>query len=540
MNDERRAADSRGDPGREGARSDRIAAALEGLARLTGTGLRLSIEGGGVRRSYEGREGDGEGTSPDARLAAAESGGETGPAAVESWTAGEHLEVRLAAGPGPAPAAAARHAREVLEPLLDLEVEVGVFRRELAGRFEEVELLTSAGEMLGSMLGLERAATRLLEETSRVLAANEAEVWLADPGSTTVRRFAACRADGATPPDTGATVHDVVSDASPLARCFRERQPFAGLDGRAGGASVPWLVVPLRHTALHGSGGAVGVLRLRGAPGRPRFRSRDTRLASAVGSHIAAALENRRLLDESVERERMMVEMEVAHDLQLRLLPEPADFADLADVAALCVPAESVGGDFYHLLRLPGDRLGVMLGDVSSHGYSAGLIMALTMSAASLVARDVEDPARVLAGIHRELVRRLESTEMYMTLCYAILDPVRGVLRYANAGHPHAWRVSRREAVRLDAVGPPLGIAEFEAYASRELPWTPGEHTLLMFTDGLSECLRTERMWSDDVLTGLAGELSTETSREVLDRLFDLACAPGGVAADDRTAVVVK
>jgi len=239
-------------------------------------------------------------------------------------------------------------------------------------------------------------------------------------------------------------------------------------------------------------------------------------------------------------QERMLVELELAHHLQMKLLPDLRDFQGVADVAARCEPAESVGGDFYHLFRLPGDRLGVMLGDVSSHGYSAGLIMALTMSAASITVREQEEPANVLRAIHHELVRKLESTEMYMTICYAVLDPTTGRLLYANAGHPHAYHLSSDGVHRLEALNPPLGIAEFDSYAQREMRWSRGHDMLLMFTDGVSECLETDRLWSDERLTSMALERADAGAQEVLDRLFELASAPGGVAADDRTALVVK
>ena len=63
---------------------------------------------------------------------------------------------------------------------------------------------------------------------------------------------------------------------------------------------------------------------------------------------------------------------------------------------------------------------------------------------------------------------------------------------------------------------------------------------LLMFTDGISECLDSDRMWSDEALTEMAMRSADASAREVLDRVFELAAAPGGVAADDRTALVVK
>jgi len=391
------------------------------------------------------------------------------------------------------------------------------------------------------MVGMERAAQKLLASMVTVLGAATAEIWVSDPEGMSLSRFAHVSVDGETGAQGPGAIPDVNSDPSPLARAFTDGRVESGIDTRGeDGPHTPWLLVPLRHTALHGTAGAVGMMKLRGAQGREAFRPRDARLASAVASHLAAALENRRLLTENVERERMLVELALAHDLQLKLLPEPDDFRGLADIAARCDPADSVGGDFYHLFRLPGERLGVMLGDVSSHGYSAGLIMALTMSAASLVAREHDDPAEALSGIHRELVRKLESTEMYMTICYVVLDPAAGALRYANAGHPHAWRIRDGDTVRLEALNPPLGIAEFDRYGSREVPWAPGSDTLLLFTDGLSECLRAGQMWSDDVLTRGVLELSNAGASEVLDRLFELADLADGEAVDDRTAVVVK
>ena len=284
----------------------------------------------------------------------------------------------------------------------------------------------------------------------------------------------------------------------------------------------------------------MGVLAARGREARDTFSQGDVSLAATVAAQLAAAIENDRLARDSLVQERMLVELELAHHLQMKLLPDLGDFVGVADVAGRCEPADSVGGDFYHLFRLPGDRLGVMLGDVSSHGYSAGLIMALTMSAASITVRDREEPSEVLRGIHHELVRKLESTEMYMTLCYAVLDPRAGTIRYANAGHPHAFRVSATDVQRLDALNPPLGIAEFDAYSQREVSWTQGTDMLLMFTDGISECLESDRLWSDERLTQMAMERSGSSAQEVLDRVFELAAAPAGVAADDRTALVVK
>src|SRR5690606_40455129 len=158
-----------------------------------------------------------------------------------------------------------------------------------------------------------------------------------------------------------------------------------------------------------------GVINLIGRGEDHHFTAGDQKLMMAIASQVGAAVENSRLVAASLREERMVRELELAHDLQLKLLPPLDQFDGYAEVAARCVPAESVGGDFYHLFRLPGGRLGVMIGDVSSHGFGAALIMALTMSAVAIHASEGDPPAEVLRRVHRTLIDELETTERYLT-----------------------------------------------------------------------------------------------------------------------------
>ncbi len=503
-------------------RSDRLEEYLAACHRLTGVRFRLVIESdAGAVTAH-----DSLGNSP-------------GAAFTEStWPIMPSVRIRLVTAPATSDEDR-RHVallRESASRLVASETEARFFSAELTDRYEELDLLTSVGETLGSVIHLERAAGRLLDRLAHVLAADRAAIWVQESDSK-LRRLAvggsaAPKLAAPPSPDTGEWIDRA------LRMQVAQVRPSRGSAADEGDRT--FLAVPLRHSALHGSTLPVGVLSVRGVESRKTFSQADANLAATVAAHLAAAIENDRLVREGLVQERMLVELELAHHLQMKLLPDLGDFVGVADVAGRCEPAESVGGDFYHLFRLPGDRLGVMLGDVSSHGYSAGLIMALTMSAASITVREREDPAEVLRGIHHELVRKLESTEMYMTLCYAVVDPGAGRLHYANAGHPHAFRVNSTGVQRLEALNPPLGIAEFDAYSQREVEWVPGEDMLLMFTDGISECLESDRMWSDERLTMMAMERSRASAQDVLDRVFELAQPPGGMAADDRTALVVK
>ena len=426
----------------------------------------------------------------------------------------------------------------ILAEFLTAERDLDAYRRELMGRYEEITLLTSMSDTLGSIIHLEEAVASLLGEVADVLGAHAAGLWTVNAGLTALERFAACgsldQLPNRVPLEAGSELADVFTRQVAVLAAPDVPREFPAC------AELPYVVVPVRYSPARGDARSVGVLALCGRTSAAAFSDSDLKLVSAIANQLAAAVENSRLVRETVRRERLMTELELAHDLQLKLLPDLANFADIADVWARCEPIESVGGDFYQLIRRPDGRLGVMLGDVSSHGYSAGLIMALTMSAARIMAREKEEPADVLRGIHHELVRKLESTDMFMSLCYVLLDPDGDHLLYANAGHPHAWLVSAERTERLTALNPPLGIAEFDAYAQRKMSWTPGHDALVMFTDGLSECLRTDELWSDARITDRVVEFSDSSAKEIVDLLFEMACAPGEGRSDDRTALVVK
>ncbi len=285
--------------------------------------------------------------------------------------------------------------------------------------------------------------------------------------------------------------------------------------GRAGGVELRWT-----------------------ASGEDAARDRAAELlAGLLGVLVETGETRERWVEGHLRRQRVLAEVEVARDLQLRLMPDAEGFRDLAEVAARCEPALSLGGDFYYLVRLPGARLGVMLGDVSSHGPSAALIMALTLSAAAMATTDELRPGAVLERMHTRLLQALESTEMYMTLFYGILDPVRGRLAFSNAGHPYAYRVGAGDAFRLPALDPPLGMSVAAGYTECEVAWPSGTDTLLAFTDGLTGELSDplERPESAVRRALAAGEISPRT---LVERLFEEVNSD--LRLDDRTAVAVR
>ena len=426
--------------------------------------------------------------------------------------------------------------------VLDSEQEISFLSGELSARYEEINLLYSISEILGSILELGEAARIILSEVCDVLGARRGSLWVYDAGDGLLHQVAAEGIAGLDGP------LDPAGDML-TARVFREREAVisTGDDG-SHPATAPnlrsesALLVPIQYAPQAGQARTVGVINLFGRRGSGTFSAGDRKLLTAIASQIGAALENHRLFRESRARDRMAHEMELAHNLQMRLL-QSVDQLGLSQVAARVQPAEQVGGDFYHFIKLSGGRLGVMIGDVSSHGFPAALIMALALSAASIFAGETESPAEVLRHVDDALRDELETTEMYLTLFCGVLDPDAGELVYSNAGHPHAFVFRPADGERrLVATDPPVGIAGPGAYSEVGVPWAAGEDLLFLFTDGLSDSLATSgsRSGEEAVLAETRQQIDRGPGA-IVESLFRLAAEPTrAIPADDRTALALR
>ena len=214
-----------------------------------------------------------------------------------------------------------------------------------------------------------------------------------------------------------------------------------------------------------------------------------------------------------------------------------------AEVAARCFPAESVGGDFYTFTRLGRGRVGVMLGDVASHGFSAALVMALVHVRRGHPRRRLgharRDPER---AARQPLHRAGATTEMYFSVFYGVLDPLSGRLSYANAGHPYAFRVPRfGEPERLEATAPPLGLATAGSIQRRQVPWSVGHDLLVLWTDGLVDA-RNEagEPFGEQRLLDEVCAHRTEPAEAIVQAVLAEAEAFGAQPLDDRTLLVLR
>lgn len=457
----------------------------------------------------------------------------------------------LALGPCPAPDIDLHGFLSFLLPVvtqyLQSALEVEHAANELAERYEEINLLYTISEILGRTVALDEAAKTILSEVSETVGARRGSVLVYDRPTNTLRAVAAQGVDLAAVPPIKVDDTSCVS-----AKVFRTQHPMLAepdemvCDEEASYRRGAMLSVPIMWTAPAPRGAEpLGVVNLSDRRSGQPFTAGDQKLIAAIATQIGTAIQNTRLVRASVEQQRLAHEMQLAHDLQMKLLPNNAIVAPEATVAARVVPAESVGGDFYNLFRLGDAKTGVMIGDVSGHGYQAALIMALTMSAAAIHSQTRADPGDTLQALVSTLREELTMTEMFISAFYGIVDPLRGEIRYANTGHPHAFLLgSGRGFERLAASDPPLGMTDLRrAPITVRRAWQPAKDLLVLFTDGVSDARNRagERLGEERVLETIRAHRDASPA-EILGHIMAVldAHTEGAVRRDDLTVVLLR
>ena len=277
--------------------------------------------------------------------------------------------------------------------------------------------------------------------------------------------------------------------------------------------------------------------------GEDAFSAGDRKLIAAIATQIGAAIENARLVGEERRQARDDAELTAAQNVQLALLPSRALLSRAGDIGVRFQSAESVSGDFYDVIPRGRSSVGVFLGDVSSHGFSAALLMAHTVSAAAILAQSIPTPEEALRRLLEVVGEELERAEMSMSLFFGVVYPERRRLRYANAGHPGAFVIpgDGGPARRLGATAPPLGLATGETIGGAEVPWKPGKDLLCLFTDGLTDARNAAGIaFGETRLLQTIVQHRARPAQETVDRVFAELEGFTERVEDDRTLLLLR
>ncbi|MDX2435417.1 MAG: SpoIIE family protein phosphatase [Acidobacteriota bacterium] len=256
-------------------------------------------------------------------------------------------------------------------------------------------------------------------------------------------------------------------------------------------------------------------------------------------NHMTASVQS--MLDDVAEKERLARELELAREIQQRLLPASKLEMGPLSVRAVFQPAAEVGGDYFDVFQVADDRLLVTVGDVAGHGLSTGLLMASLKSSVAALVHEGYTGAMLIEKANRLLLEHGQARTM-VTIAVIDIDPVRGRLKLANAGHPPPFLLGEADGPReLLAGALPMGN-RLCSPASTECDFPPGAR-LLLYSDGLVEAVAAdgepfgyERLTRVlDASAGLDGEALISNILKVLSDY-----TAGVPLADDLTLLVIE
>ncbi len=247
------------------------------------------------------------------------------------------------------------------------------------------------------------------------------------------------------------------------------------------------------------------------------------------------------------ERERILRELEIARNIQIKFLPhEEPEFPGL-DIASICKPAMEVGGDYYDFIRGDDRYLTVVIGDVSGKGVSAAFYMTMIKGIIKTLARWLKDPSKVLAEVN-EVFYENAPRNVFVSLLYAMFDLGERTLTFARAGH-NPLLVRKSKAGEMESLNPPglaIGMEKGALFSKIIKDQSVAIETgdiLIFYTDGITEAMNPRGdEFGENRLYEVIHQFGDRSAKEILERVRQTvfgftASAP---QHDDFTLVVVK
>ncbi len=247
------------------------------------------------------------------------------------------------------------------------------------------------------------------------------------------------------------------------------------------------------------TGNVIGIIAIANPRHRGLFTEYEIKLADALAQQVSSAIDLRNIFEVRAEKARLDSDLGVAAGVQKLLLPKYIPQAHSLDIAALYVPADRVGGDLYDVYDLGGDRVAAIVADVSGHGVSAALLMAICRTNFQRVASMCTSAADLLKLLSRVMNKSFIRGK-FLTIVCAVIDTQRGTLTLARGGHERPLLYTAdvkdhkvlgcKSLEFLDSKGLALGLAKPEVFASTiteiSRPYKIGDQVVL-YTDGLTE-----------------------------------------------------
>jgi serine phosphatase RsbU (regulator of sigma subunit) len=248
------------------------------------------------------------------------------------------------------------------------------------------------------------------------------------------------------------------------------------------------MCVPLANA----QGKAIGAIQLDTQDRTKKFSLDDLNLLTIVANLAGVAIEKARLVEAVLAREKEQKEIELARKVQLGFLPQTLPEVKGYEFYSHYSPAQTVGGDYYDFITLPGGRVAVVLGDVAGKGVPAALLVAKLSSEVRFCLLTVPNLAEAVCLLNEQMIQG-GLGDRFVTLAVLVIDPVAHTVTIVNAGHmsPKLYRAATDQlvdAMVLESTGLPIGTLPAFPYEQVMLTLEAGD-SLAVFTDGVTDAM---------------------------------------------------
>ena len=263
----------------------------------------------------------------------------------------------------------------------------------------------------------------------------------------------------------------------------------------------------------------------------------------AVSRQVRASLENEYLLGQSLEKERIEKELNLAAAIQQKIIPKELPAIDGYQLAGINIPSREVGGDYYDCIDTGDGKYALIMADVAGKGISAALLVN-TLNAALYSYLEFNLPLTGLADKLNKLIYKSSPPDKYITFFIAVLDSKSGSLDVLNAGHNPTFLLRKDGTLgQIDAGGIGLGMLDLGIpYAGQSLTINPGDK-LFLYTDGIPEAMNlAEEEYSDRRMIEFLKENSARPVDEFIKLIVEdvKSFTKEAEQSDDITTLILK
>lgn len=255
--------------------------------------------------------------------------------------------------------------------------------------------------------------------------------------------------------------------------------------------------------------------------------------------------DNTRLLEtiaRQVERARTSrSDLDIARNVQAKLLPRDGPAVAGLDYAARCVPARGIGGDYYDWFELGGEQMGFVLADVSGKGIGAALLMAhLHAAFHTRLSMGFSDAASLLTGLNRQFWES-SPPEQYATVFFCRYDPHRCRIHYVNAGHQAGLLIrASGEVEHLHSNALPVGAFAVWSAEEQSADLAPGD-ALVLISDGVVEAgMQSGEEFGEERLLATIRSRKDGSAAVLVDAICERVARYNDDPFDDCTVVALR